>query len=325
MIIDFVEGDITQQETDAIVNAANASLFGGGGVDGAIHRAGGVAILAECKRLRATRFPNGLPTGQAVATTGGNLRAKWVIHTVGPVYDGTADPARDLRSCIASSLAAADELGAMSVAFPAIATGVYGYPLYEAARVSIRAARTATTRVERVRFVLFGAEAHSTFLDANRVLEREPLRRTADERATPDAWKAKPLPNSRARFALARRFDAAEYARLAYGMIPRQMEDKWFIYWAGDSLHFHRSWTGVCVFVVRLDEVPGGYSVAEAWVNRDPEQYKSTDLAGDSELLTFLIERLLLGRRVAFPGGRGGDDPLRHHVVGYARANDEEP
>jgi O-acetyl-ADP-ribose deacetylase (regulator of RNase III) len=324
-LIEIVEGDITEQDTDAIVNAAKSSLLGGGGVDGAIHRAGGPAIVEECKRLCATRYPDGLPTGQALATTGGRLRAKWVIHTVGPVYDESPDPARELASCIRSSLEVADGLGAKSVAFPAIATGAYGYPLCEAGRVSIRAVRSAKTRVERVRFVLFGAEAHATFLDANHVLDREPFRAPEEERATPDAWRTEPFPALRARIAVARRIDAAEYERLAYGMIPQEMEDKWFIYLRDGSLYFHRSWTGFCIFVVRLQEVPGGWAVAEAWVNREPEQYKSTDVEHDVLLLRFLIERLLLGRRVAFPGKRDADYPiLRHQMVGYGRANDEE-
>src|SRR6476619_4150303 len=118
MKIIFVQGDITDQQVDAVVNAANHSLLGGGGVDGAIHRAGGPEILAECKRLRATRYPDGLPTGQSVATTGGRLPARWVIHTVGPVYAKTKDHSDQLRSCYTSSLAVADEIGARSVAFP---------------------------------------------------------------------------------------------------------------------------------------------------------------------------------------------------------------
>src|SRR5271165_2638052 len=117
-------GDITREQVDALVNAANSSLMGGGGVDGAIHRAGGPSILDECKRLRATRYPHGLPTGHAVATSAGALLAKWVIHTVGPIYDASSHPEDELASCYAASLAVADEIGARSVAFPAISTGI---------------------------------------------------------------------------------------------------------------------------------------------------------------------------------------------------------
>src|SRR5688572_26087382 len=127
--IDLVEGDITEQGVDAIVNAANSSLMGGGGVDGAIHRKGGPEIIEECRRIRATTHQQGLPPGRAVATTGGKLASRWVIHTVGPVYSMNEDRSAILASCHTESLLVADELGAKSVAFPAISTGVYGYPL----------------------------------------------------------------------------------------------------------------------------------------------------------------------------------------------------
>jgi O-acetyl-ADP-ribose deacetylase (regulator of RNase III) len=159
MRITLVTGDITQQQVDAIVNAANSSLMGGGGVDGAIHRRGGPEILAECRRIRAEQFPEGLPTGQAVATTAGRLPARWVIHTVGPVYAASEDRSALLASCHIESLRVADELGAASVAFPAISTGVYGYPLAQAAPVAVAAVRRAQPNVGEVRFVLFDPEA----------------------------------------------------------------------------------------------------------------------------------------------------------------------
>jgi O-acetyl-ADP-ribose deacetylase (regulator of RNase III) len=165
-LVEIVQGDITRETVDAIVNAANSSLMGGGGVDGAIHRRGGPAILDACKQIRRERFPEGLPTGHAVATPAGDLAARWVIHTVGPVYARSPHPARDLAACHVASLAVAEEIGARSIAFPAISTGVYGYPMHEAACVALRAVLGATTRVERVRFVLFDAEAHAVFLDA---------------------------------------------------------------------------------------------------------------------------------------------------------------
>jgi len=161
--IELVMGDITEQQVDAVVNAANSTLMGGGGVDGAIHRRGGSEILAECKRVRAERWPDGLPTGQAVATTAGRLPARWVIHTVGPVHSTREDRSDLLASCHAEALRVADELGAKSVAFPAISTGVYGYPLEDAAPVAIRAVREAGTSVELVRFVLYDAAALGAF------------------------------------------------------------------------------------------------------------------------------------------------------------------
>ena len=145
------------------MNAANSTLLGGGGVDGAIHRRGGPAILAECRAIRAERYPEGLPTGEAVATTAGDLPARWVIHTVGPVYSKREDRSRLLTRCHTASLAVADELGARRVAFPAISTGLYRYPVEEAAQVAVRAVLDAETRVEEVTFVLFDERAHEVF------------------------------------------------------------------------------------------------------------------------------------------------------------------
>jgi O-acetyl-ADP-ribose deacetylase len=162
----LVQGDITEEAVDAIVNAANSSLLGGGGVDGAIHRKGGAAILEACRRLRAERYPGGLPTGQAVETPGGRLPARWVIHTVGPVYSPREDRAALLGSCHTEALRVADALGCATVAFPAISTGVYGYPVELAARVAIdatRAALDAHPSVEEARFWLFGAPAYAAF------------------------------------------------------------------------------------------------------------------------------------------------------------------
>jgi O-acetyl-ADP-ribose deacetylase (regulator of RNase III) len=161
--IELVKGDITEQEMDAIVNAANSSLMGGGGVDGAIHRKGGPEILAECERIRAGRYPEGLPTGQAVATTAGRLPARWVIHTVGPVYSRSEDRSDLLARCHTESLRVAEGLKARSVAFPAISTGVYGYPLELAAPVATGAVRGSGANLEVVRFVLFDDRAYRAF------------------------------------------------------------------------------------------------------------------------------------------------------------------
>src|ERR687893_168269 len=135
MDIEFVRGDITEQRVDAVVNAANSSLLGGGGVDGAIHRRGGPAILAQCRELRASRYRDGLPTGQAVATTAGDLPARWVIHTVGPVYAQSEDRSDLLASCYRKSLRVADDLGAVTVAFPAVSAGGHGGPAGGGTRV----------------------------------------------------------------------------------------------------------------------------------------------------------------------------------------------
>ncbi len=165
-VLELVEGDITKQDTEAIVNAANTSLLGGGGVDGAIHRAGGPHILEECKKI------GGCPTGEARITTGGRLRARWVIHTVGPVYrDGKHREPELLASAYRSSLRLASEKGIKSVAFPSISTGAYGYPMADAARVAIRTTMEflkAHPEVSLVRFVLFGhapLRTYETVLD----------------------------------------------------------------------------------------------------------------------------------------------------------------
>ncbi|WP_149830035.1 O-acetyl-ADP-ribose deacetylase [Streptomyces tailanensis] len=173
--ITLVRGDITEQSVDAIVNAANSSLLGGGGVDGAIHRRGGPAILADCRKLRAslphsrlrssggTPIGKGLPTGQAVATTAGELDARWVIHTVGPVYSQSLDRSALLASCYRESLRVADELGARTIAFPAISAGIYGWPMDDAARIAVQTVRATETSVDEVRFVLFDERAYEAF------------------------------------------------------------------------------------------------------------------------------------------------------------------
>jgi len=164
--VTLVRGDITKQQVDAIVNAANSSLLGGGGVDGAIHAAGGPAILQQCRRIRETRYPDGLPTGAAVATTAGGLPARWVIHTVGPVYRSDPDPESALASCHVNALRVAAELGAATVAFPAISTGIYGYPVELAAPVAIAAVAGDHAPVEEVRFVLYDGASHAAFTRA---------------------------------------------------------------------------------------------------------------------------------------------------------------
>jgi O-acetyl-ADP-ribose deacetylase (regulator of RNase III) len=153
--IRLVTGDITAQEVDAIVNAANSSLLGGGGVDGAIHRKGGPDILAECRKLRGSDYAKGLPTGEAVATTAGRLPARWVIHTVGPVWAQSVDRTPLLRACYTNSLRIAAELGARSVAFPLISSGIYRWPRRDAVVQALDAIDTAPASVPDIRLVLF--------------------------------------------------------------------------------------------------------------------------------------------------------------------------
>lgn len=162
-VLSLVQGDITREAMDVIVNAANARLGGGGGVDDAIHRAGGPLIMEECRKI------GGCPTGQAVITTGGNLRAKYVIHTVGPIYrDGTRGEADLLKSAYLSSLKLASAKGLKSVAFPSISTGAYGYPIGEAARIALQTSIEYMKEhddLELVRFVLFDGRTYDSFCE----------------------------------------------------------------------------------------------------------------------------------------------------------------
>lgn len=168
--LSLLQGDLTLVACDAIVNAANHSLLGGGGVDGAIHRRGGPEILTECKRLRATSFPDGLPTGEAVITTAGRLLARHVIHTVGPVFSAEPEVAALLAACHTNSLAIAVREGIRTIAFPAISTGVYGYPVELAAPIALGATiahlEAHPGAHDEVRFVLFDAATLATFVRA---------------------------------------------------------------------------------------------------------------------------------------------------------------
>jgi O-acetyl-ADP-ribose deacetylase len=182
MRIELVAGDITQQQVDVIVNAANSSLLGGGGVDGAIHRKGGPEILEQCRALRAGHYGRGLPTGQAVATTAGRLPARWVVHTVGPVWSATEDRSQTLRDCYLNALAVAAGLGARSVAFPLISSGSYHWPKEDAVAVALAAMSSSTAEVDVARLVLFDAATREI---ADRVL-RAQRRPGADVKQTTD-------------------------------------------------------------------------------------------------------------------------------------------
>jgi O-acetyl-ADP-ribose deacetylase (regulator of RNase III) len=163
----LVMGDITHMETDAVVNAANSSLMGGGGVDGAIHRAGGPAILSECMEIRSTRYPDGLPTGEAVITGGGSLKARHVIHTVGPVWrGGGSEEERLLAAAYRNSLRVAVESGLKSVAFPAISTGAYGYPVEKAAWTALKTVKAfieTNPSLDEVVFVLYSERDYEVY------------------------------------------------------------------------------------------------------------------------------------------------------------------
>lgn len=161
--VSALRGDITQARVDAVVNAANSTLLGGGGVDGALHAAAGPALLEECRRVRAARWHDGLPVGEAVATGAGDLPARWVVHTVGPnKHRGQDDPA-DLARCFTRSLEIAADAGARTVAFPAISAGAYGWPVEQVARIAVDAVRASTADIDEVQFVLFSDDALAAF------------------------------------------------------------------------------------------------------------------------------------------------------------------
>ena len=168
-IVQLIKGDIIEVEADAIVNAANSSLLGGGGVDGAIHRKGGPQILDECRRIRATEWPDGLPTGKAVITSGGNLKAKFVIHTVGPVWMGGFHvEAELLKQAYKNSLKIAVAKGVKTIAFPSISTGAYRYPIEDASRIAIKTVKDFLEKegkLEKVIFVLFSEDDFQVYLE----------------------------------------------------------------------------------------------------------------------------------------------------------------
>lgn len=162
--IEIVEGDITAQQVDAVVNAANSTLLGGGGVDGAIHAAAGPALLAECREVRSRKYLDGLPVGEAVATGAGDLPARWVIHTVGPNWHRGQQDSQLLANAFRSSLAEAERVGAHSVAFPAVSAGVYGWDRDVVARIALGVAHDHRgPSVQLIRFVLFGPDAFGAF------------------------------------------------------------------------------------------------------------------------------------------------------------------
>ncbi|HII85084.1 TPA: O-acetyl-ADP-ribose deacetylase [Candidatus Bathyarchaeota archaeon] len=169
-ILRILKGDITDMETDAIVNAANSSLLGGGGVDGTIHRRGGPKILEECKQLRAEELPNGLPTGLSALTTAGNLKAQYVIHTVGPIWrGGSKKESHLLAEAYKNSLMLAISKKLKSISFPSISTGAYGYPIYEASHVALRTVKeflNCTEGLDEVFFVLFSDRDLNIYLSS---------------------------------------------------------------------------------------------------------------------------------------------------------------
>lgn len=285
-MLEVVEGDITLLQVDVIVNAANELLLGGGGVDGAIHRVAGPELLAACRAIPEVRPQVRCPTGQARITPAFRLPARFVVHTVGPVWRGGAEgEVALLESCYRSSLELSLLHGARSVAFPAISTGAFGYPAYFASRTATRecsAFLREHRELERIVLVAFG-ESQADLL-------REAVDRVMRPKTQRGDWKTVELPDTRARLQVQRRYSMRELDWLKFGVLPREMEDKWFVFYEAPWLYVHRSWTGTCIYRARLEEDSRGASIAELWSNRDPAQYKQTDDVADARLALELLD-----------------------------------
>lgn len=267
--LEVVVGDITKLDVDVIVNAANETLLGGGGVDGAIHRAAGSELLAACKSLTEVRPGVRCPTGEVRLTLGFALLARWVVHTVGPVWrDGMHGESALLGACYQRSLELAAAQGARSIALPAISTGAYRFPSSLAGRIASERCAEFLRRkssVERVVLVAFSEPAAATLRLEVRDVTRPPARRSD--------WKTTPLPEARARLCVDQTYSRTQYEWLRHGVVPREMEDRWFVFFEEPWLYLHRSWTGICVFQVKLEPHGEGARIAEAWVTRKPDDY----------------------------------------------------
>lgn len=283
--IEVVVADITKLDVDVIVNAANETLLGGGGVDGAIHRAAGPNLLAACKSLTEVRPGVRCPTGEARLTSGFALPARWVVHTVGPVWRGGMQRESELLgACYTHALELAAAHGARSIAFPAISTGAYGFPPYMASRVASRCCAEflrLPSSIERILLVAFG-EPGAAFL-------RPEVREVMRPPATRSDWKTTPMPESRTRLHVEQTYSRVRYDWLRHGSVPREMEDKWFIFYEEPWLYLHRSWTGICIFQVRLEPEGDGARIAEVWVNRNQEDYAQQDDAHDAKYVLSLL------------------------------------
>ena len=293
--IDIRYVDITELNTDIIVNAANSCLQAGGGVCGAIFRAAGYSQLQHaCDQI------GHCDTGFAVITPGFHLKAKYVIHAVGPIWQGgSQNEPQLLYSCYRESLRLAKKHGCHSVGFPLISSGIYGYPKDKAWRKAIQACHDFLQQNRdyelEIVFAVLGDDMVKLGRDTLHEIATkdekgiilhhpEPAEKTVP--AVKSDWKTLDLPDQHAVFTLHRHLSAEDVAVLRMGNIPQEMEDKWFWYCEENTLYAHRSWTGICIYILQMNPDQNEHMVL---VNRKPEEYKCTDTAEDEENLNMLL------------------------------------
>jgi O-acetyl-ADP-ribose deacetylase len=281
------QGDITQEKVDAIVNAANDRLQHGGGVAAIISRRGGDIVDEQSRAWVKSHGP--VPHDRPAYTSGGSLPARYIIHAVGPIW-GSGNEDTKLAAAIRGSLQRAEELHLTSIAFPAISTGIFGFPKDRGARIFFQTLEVYFTQnpnsnLTLTRITLFDQPTIQAFSEE---FSRHFRRVNASD------WKILPLSNTRTPLQFRRTFTPDEYRHLQAGFRPREIEDKWFIYFEENWLNFHRSWTGFCIYRVYIQPEGETYKITEAWATRDSDQYTNTNPDFNIQTINQLIDLFLL-------------------------------